>query len=84
MLKSAAFPIFPCLVNASGLPCTWDANGNLLSDGVYNYSYNGANRLVSANNGTSTSFSYNGRGDRTCQVAGKLSGDAKGDSDVEF
>ena len=53
MLKSAAFPIFPCLVNASGLPCTWDANGNLLSDGVYNYSYNGANRLVSANNRTS-------------------------------
>ena len=33
------------LSSAGGIAYTWDANGNLLSDGVRTYTYNHANRL---------------------------------------
>jgi YD repeat-containing protein len=44
---------------------TWDANGNLLSDGARVYGYDAANRLTSVTDGTSTTrYAYNGLGDR--------------------
>lgn len=47
----------------------WDANGNLLSDGVSTYAYDHANRLISLTQGGSTyAFAYNGLGDRLQQA----------------
>jgi len=48
-----------------GVNCTFDANGNLLSDCVNTYTYDSANRLNSVN-GTE-SYTYNGLGDRLTQ-----------------
>jgi RHS repeat-associated protein len=47
----------------------WDNNGNLLSDGLRTYRYDDANRLTQARQGTSTtSYAYNGDGDRMSQT----------------
>jgi hypothetical protein len=37
------------LVTAGGTPHTWNANGNLLHDGVMTYTYDAANRFVALN-----------------------------------
>jgi RHS repeat-associated protein len=48
---------------------TWDANGNLLDDGVSTYTYDHANRLTSVIQGGDTyTFAYNGLGDRLQQT----------------
>ena len=52
-------------LKADGITHTWDANGNLLHDGVYTYTYDYENRLTAVSNQVSaTSFEYNGLGDR--------------------
>jgi RHS repeat-associated protein len=45
---------------------TWDANGNLLADGVLTYTYDAANRLIAVTQGLtqSTLYTYNRLGDR--------------------
>jgi RHS repeat-associated protein len=53
------------LTSAGGGNYTWDANGNLLNDGVNAYTYDSFNRLSSVN-GTTT-YTYNGLGDRLTQ-----------------
>jgi RHS repeat-associated protein len=53
------------LASVDGINYTFDANGNLLNDGVNTYTYDFANRLTSVN-GTD-SYSYNGLGDRLTQ-----------------
>jgi hypothetical protein len=35
------------LTDENGVPYNWDANGNLLNDGVKDYTYDSANRLIS-------------------------------------
>jgi YD repeat-containing protein len=59
------------------VPYTWDnvfaagKPGNLLSDGVYTYTFNHDNQLVSVSGaGTTLSYAYNGQGDRVSQTAG--------------
>jgi RHS repeat-associated protein len=53
------------LTSVDGVSYTWDANGNLMSDGVNTYTYDSANRLISVANATTASnFVYNGLGDR--------------------
>jgi RHS repeat-associated protein len=49
---------------------TWDANGNLLADGVLTYTYDAANRLITITQGLTltTGFLYNGLSDRVSQV----------------
>jgi RHS repeat-associated protein len=57
------------LVNVDGVDYTWDANGNLLSDGVRTFTYDAANRLTSVTSGTvTTTFEYDGLGNRTAQT----------------
>lgn len=57
------------LIQVDGVAFTWDARGNLLSDGVRSYSYDHADRLTQVVQGLdSYSFSYNGLGDRTGQT----------------
>ncbi len=60
------------LANTAGVTYTWDANGNLLWDGVYTYTYTTANRLASVSSGPSSvvNYSYNGLGDRVRQTSG--------------
>ena len=49
------------LTNVNGVAYTWDANGNLLSDGSRTFQYDYANRLVQVVSGTlTTEFVYNG------------------------
>ncbi len=58
------------LASVDGITYTWDANGNLLSDGAKSYTYDHANRLVGVNrSGVSVSYSYNGLGDRLSETA---------------
>jgi RHS repeat-associated protein len=53
------------LTSVNGQAYTWDDNGNLLNDGLRSYSYDHANRLLQVVSGTlTTSFTYNGAGDR--------------------
>jgi len=54
------------LTDVNGVTYTYDNNGNLLNDGVNAYTYDSANRLKTFN-GTS-SYSYNGLGDRISQT----------------
>ncbi len=57
------------LTNTNGATYTWDANGNLLSNGVKTYTYDLANRLTTFNNGTTTTtYAYNGLGDHLQQT----------------
>ncbi len=56
------------LSSAGGIAYTWDANGNLLNDGVKAYGFDHANRLVSVTDGQTTIiYNYNGLGDRVSQ-----------------
>jgi hypothetical protein len=53
------------LTHVNGITQSWDANGNLLSDGISTYTYTHANRLAAVSNQESTvSYSYTGLGDR--------------------
>ena len=57
------------LTSVDGVPFTWDANGNLISDGVSTYSYDPANRLRVVDQGdTSYTFLYDGLGNRVAQI----------------
>jgi RHS repeat-associated protein len=57
------------LTNLSGQALTWDANGNLTSDGQRNYTWDAENRLVGITypgiTGKATAFTYDGLGRRT-------------------
>ena len=51
--------------SVNGVTYTFDANGNLLDDGINTYTYDSANRLKTLNSGSvSASYSYSGLGDR--------------------
>ena len=58
------------LTSVNGQPYTWDANGNLLADGVLTYTYDAANRLITVAQGLTltTGYAYNGLGDRVNKV----------------
>ncbi len=57
------------LVSVDGQAYTWDANGNLLDDGVRSFEYDAANRLTSVTSGTlTTTFQYDGLGNRVAQT----------------
>ena len=53
-----------CLTSVDNIPYTFDANGNLLSDGEN--AYDSTNRLISVTSSQSavTSYQYNGLDDR--------------------
>lgn len=56
------------LLTRNGLLIQHDANGNLLSDGTQSYTYDALDRLVQVTRGiTTTTFGYNGNGDRLWQ-----------------
>lgn len=67
--QSATYNDLNQLVSVSGQTLTYDSDGNLLSDGQLNYSWDAENRLSSityvSQPGKMTSFSYDGLGRRT-------------------
>ncbi|MBI9051564.1 MAG: Ig-like domain-containing protein [Anaerolineaceae bacterium] len=56
------------MTSVDGTSYTWDANGNMLSDGSSTYTYDHANRLTSVTGTDVSSFVYNGLGDRYQQI----------------
>jgi RHS repeat-associated protein len=55
--------------DAADTAYTYDAYGNLTSDGTSTYTYDAANRLISVTSGASTTtYTYNGDGDRVSQT----------------
>jgi RHS repeat-associated protein len=57
------------LIEVNSQAYDWDDNGNLLDDGTNTYTYDAANRLTSFDDGTTTStYTYNGLGDRLSQT----------------
>jgi RHS repeat-associated protein len=67
--QTASYNNLNQLTNLSGQALSFDANGNLLSDGQRNYAWDAENRLVgitySGQPGKQTTFSYDGLGRRT-------------------
>jgi RHS repeat-associated protein len=61
------------LTNADGVAYMWNANGNLINDGVFTYTYDTVNRLSAVTGGGLTaSYAYNGMGARMRQVTGGI------------
>ncbi len=61
------------LIDKNGQALTRDNNGNFLSDGVDNYTYDHANRMTSANvSGAGYTFAYNGLGARLRQTVDEV------------
>jgi len=68
-MQTASYNNVNALTNLSGQPFTYDANGNLLSDGTRNYSWDAESRLVGitypGQTGKATAFAYDGLGRRS-------------------
>jgi RHS repeat-associated protein len=58
------------LTQWNGINLTYDANGNLLSDGTNNYTWDARNRLVAISGGVSASFKYDPLGRRVSKTIG--------------
>jgi YD repeat-containing protein len=59
------------LSSVDSVAYTWDANGNLLSDGARTYTYDAVNRLTAlVTGGITTTYTYNGQNDRVAQQIG--------------
>jgi RHS repeat-associated protein len=57
------------MTSVGSMTYTWDANGNLLSDGVNTYTYDASNRLKTVSGtGYAASYTYNGQNDRLSQT----------------
>jgi YD repeat-containing protein len=68
---------------------TYDANGNLTSDGTYTYGYDLENRLISVSGaGQTAAYAYDGMGHRKSRtvngVTTLLVGDGTGPDDLEY
>jgi len=72
------------LVEVNEIGYMWDANGNLLSDGVNTYEYDSANRLINMYRieqwGWGADYTYNGLGDRLTETAPIYPGSAVWDT----
>jgi YD repeat-containing protein len=67
--QSASYNNLNQLTDLSGQSLTWDADGNLLSDGLRDYAWDAENRLIGitypGTPGKATAFAYDGLGRRT-------------------
>ena len=73
LLIASAIPVMASVASNS---ITSDSNGNMTSDGLWNYTYNNDNQLTSANSGSTTanlSYDAYGRLRQTAYVAGATS-----------
>ncbi len=71
LVTNYSYDVANRLTSANGVTYSWDDNGNLLNDGLQAYTYDQANRLKQVVGGATTStFGYNGLGDRLQQTVG--------------
>ncbi len=71
LVTNYSYDIANRLTSVNGVTYSWDDNGNLLNDGMQAYTYDQANRLGTVvQGGTTTTFGYNGVGDRLQQTVG--------------
>jgi len=61
---------YTMLAGGTTATLTYDANGNLLSDGTQTYAYDFENRLISVNGGATAKYFYDALGRRILKVAG--------------
>ncbi|MHB8884742.1 MAG: RHS repeat-associated core domain-containing protein [Methylovirgula sp.] len=80
LTQTASFNNLNQLTNLSGQALSWDANGNLLSDGSRNYAWDAENRLVGitypGTPGKATAFAYDGLSRRTAITSTPTGGSA--------
>ncbi|TGQ51032.1 peptidase C39 [Mesorhizobium sp. M1C.F.Ca.ET.193.01.1.1] len=80
LTQTAAYNNLNQLTNLSGQALSFDANGNLLSDGQRTYGWDAENRLVTISYpgqpGKATTFAYDGLGRRTAITSTPTSGSA--------
>ena len=78
LTQTASYNNLNQLTNLSGQALSFDANGNLLSDGQRNYNWDAENRLVGISypgqSGKQTAFSYDGLSRRTAIASTPASG----------
>jgi YD repeat-containing protein len=63
-LSSASYDVANRLTQWSGTTLSYDANGNLINDGVNTYTWDARNHLASISGGTTASFQYDPFGRR--------------------
>lgn len=68
--SSASYNINNQLTNWKGATLTYDANGNLTSDGTNTYTWNARNQLVSISGSVNASFQYDPFGRRVSKTIG--------------
>jgi RHS repeat-associated protein len=80
LTQTASYNNLNQLTNLSGQALSFDANGNLLSDGQRNYSWDAENRLVGitypGQSGKQTAFAYDGLSRRTAITSTPAGGSA--------
>ena len=69
-LASATYDDANQIATFGGAAFTYDANGNLTSDGVRSYTWNARNELASLTGPVNGSFAYNGFGRRRAKTVG--------------
>ena len=71
-VNSYVYDIANRVTSVDGVAYTWDDNGNLLSDGIYTYTYT-SNKLSSiTGNSLNITFQYNGLGERVSQTVNSV------------
>ena len=68
--SSASYNVNNQLTNWKGATLTYDANGNLTSDGTNSYTWNARNQLISISGGVTASFQYDAFGRRVSKTIG--------------
>src|SRR5713226_5779532 len=68
----ASYNVNNQLTQWKGATLTYDANGNLTSDGTNTYTWNARNQLVSISGGVSASFQYDPFGRRVSKTIGGM------------
>ncbi|HEX9223721.1 MAG TPA: RHS repeat-associated core domain-containing protein [Candidatus Acidoferrales bacterium] len=68
--SAASYNVNNQLTQWKGASLTYDANGNLTSDGTNTYTWNARNQLVSISGGASASFQYDPFGRRVSKTIG--------------
>ncbi|WP_051979009.1 RHS repeat-associated core domain-containing protein [Edaphobacter aggregans] len=72
-VNSATYNAANQLTNWNGVSISYDANGNLVSDGIHSYSWNARDQLKSIDAGGAATFNYDGFGRRTTKTLTAIS-----------
>jgi len=71
-LGSATYDAANRILTWAGQAYSYDANGNLASDGLTSYTWNARNQLTGLSGGASASFAYDGTGRRRGRTIGSV------------